>query len=400
MSLLHATMDHAIREAISIKSKCDKLYENKDSAGILAKTTLSRQVLSDSVCGLRTALDNVLDAYKTLQLQPPVVTTGDYVRKGELKELLSDLIPGLIGDALKSSNTVTPCAEAEPAPIEDTRHVVLIHGDNSKDDNSSGFGKNEWTEVVKKNISSKLKHIPIKKSIHTKEGKGCLILHDENVVAQVKDALGEDYNVEAASPKTHSKHIYPKLRIFDLDTDVYKKDSLETLRSDILLKNEGIKSLIENNADALLKVVMIHEDQSYAILKVSADVRSEIMKNGQRVFLGLTSHYARDHIHLMKCFTCQRHGHKSGSEHCSGTVTCAYCSKNHESSKCPDKNNKSAHNCANCSSVHSLKSRSKGHTTNDRKCPYALRETENLIKRTAGLNQQDFQKYLKRMNLG
>ena len=137
--------------------------------------------------------------------------------------------------------------------------------------------------------------------------------------------------------------------MFDLDTSVYNENETNTLKADILDKNAGIKRVYENkDIDTLFEVLFINTKFNYAILKMSEHMRAAIKKQGNRVYLGLTSHITKDSFHVTQCFKCQKFGHKSGSPHCSGIQVCLYCSKNHASAECTVKEDNNKHACSNC----------------------------------------------------
>ena len=64
-------------------------------------------------------------------------------------------------------------------------------------------------------------------------------MENEKTMNEVKEALQGQYNVEAN--KATSKAIYPKVKMFDLDTSVYTKESTDILKNDILHKHMFIK---------------------------------------------------------------------------------------------------------------------------------------------------------------
>ena len=320
--------------------------------------------------------------------------------------MLSEILPSILKNACPNPENCPIPDIAVPAQsnVTDTlpldKHVVLIHGENDQTDKFKGFDDTEWTEVVKKNLSKKLHDVPIKKSVHTKDGKGCLILPDAASAAKVRSALQEKYNVEVTS-KSNAKtgSLLPKMCIVDIDVTLYNKENKQQLLDDIRLKNHEIDQTLLINEKSELSVVFINEDHKCAVLKMTPDIRSIILKNRNRIYLNLTSHFTRDHIHLTKCGTCNQFGHKSESKFCSGQPICKYCAKHHKSDECPSQNDPSLHACSNCLSCPDLKDQAYTHNSSASSCPYALNYAEKLMKRTAGYKSSDFQKYLQRINL-
>ena len=243
--------------------------------------------------------------------------------------MLESLIP-IISERMKNqlynpgSHQPVETKQVIPQHVPEKRdHVIVVHGEVGED-NFAGFDDNQWNTVVKRKLSSKLKSIPIKNSVKTKDGKACLFVENEETMNEVKEALKDEYNVE--TNKAKSKKIYPKLKMFDLDTSVYNENGMDKLKADILDKNTGIKCTYENrDVDNLFEVLFINTKFNYAILKMSEHMRAAIKKQGDRVYLDLTSHITKDSFHVTQCFKCQKFGHKSGSPHCSGIQVCLYC---------------------------------------------------------------------------
>ena len=274
--------------------------------------------------------------------------------------------------------------------VNKEKHVVVIE---SQDDDA-GFSKNQWSNDVRKNLIDKLKQIPIEKSVHTKKGKGCIFVNDQDTMMKVSDALKDSYNVATSTKKKQT--IQPKMKLFDLDTDIYNADSGDDLRNDILQKNVEINQLITSSDSSELNVLFIDINHNFAILKMTADVREIIMKKGFRIYLDLQSLRLRDHYHLLQCYTCQKFGHKYNSPHCSNDRVCLYCAKDHPSKECSVKLLKGQHACHNCLISSTYKGKDTCHTTTDLRCPFVIKETELLMKKTLGTTENDFLSFTKR----
>ena len=93
---------------------------------------------------------------------------------------------------------------------------------NNGDDKFTGFTENEW-HSTKETFAEKLKSMPIKKSLKTKQGKGCLFIEDEETTEKVKNALSVTYNVEVTTKPKFQK-ILPKVKMFNIDSEIYKND--------------------------------------------------------------------------------------------------------------------------------------------------------------------------------
>ena len=181
--------------------------------------------------------------------------------------------------------------------------------------------------------------------------------------------------------------LLPKMKICDLEG--YCKNDQEKLKSDITKKSQSIRTMVE--AGKTLDVVFIRESSDdtgygYAVVRVDPRIREEIIKNQRRIYIGTTSLYAKDQIHVTQCFACQQFGHKKNSKHCKFVDTdkhiCLYCAKtDHVSKECPSKRNRAKHNCANCKNTKTY-AKFANHTSTSSSCPIHIREAEKIIKRT------------------
>ena len=180
--------------------------------------------------------------------------------------------------------------------------------------------------------------------------------------------------------------------MFDLDN--YIRDQKTGLSDAILQKNPVVKQLVDSGKS--FNVLFIDDSKKYAVLKVSPEIRNEIMKYGT-LYIGMQSHRVRDQFHVTQCFACQSFGHKHGSEHCSlknGENICLYCGEKHRSKECDSeiKRNKSKHKCINClrSNNTSHHKNAHGHTSASYDCPIFSRELQSLINRTDGVVSKNF----------
>ena len=103
-------------------------------------------------------------------------------------------------------------------------------------------------------------------------------------------------------------------------------------------------------------------------------IKDEIMKLGNKLFIGLSSCKVTERYHLLQCYRCQSFGHKRGSNQCSLENTdnevCLYCASNHLSKHCKVKTDVSSRKCNNCMSSKdpNIRTRHKGHTTTSAEC--------------------------------
>ena len=256
----------------------------------------------------------------------------------------------------------------------------------NKNDDAEKYNKNSWVDIVRSSISGKLKNIPVKRTNVTKDGQGYILLPSKEAQDQAKLALQDDFTVTKSV--TTPKVILPKVVVFDVED--YSKDDKTLLIDAIKEKNEGLRLLVD--AGKTLDVIYIDDRKKHAILKVSPEIRNEIMKHG-RVFIGMQSHKVKDHLHVVQCFACQKFGHKQGSPHCqmaSGHNLCLYCGKDHRSKECGVKNHPNQYKCVNCSNSRNKHHQDNAcHTSTSSSCPFVIREKEAAMRRTASIDAKN-----------
>ena len=74
---------------------------------------------------------------------------------------------------------------------EKSDHVIVVHGEVG-DANFDGFNDNKWNTIVKRNLSSKLKSIPIKNSLKTKDLRSpqrLLFVENEETMNQIRGSV-------------------------------------------------------------------------------------------------------------------------------------------------------------------------------------------------------------------
>ena len=271
------------------------------------------------------------------------------------------------------------------------KHVVILQ---DKCDESEVYSDVSWNEVVSRKLKSKLKNVPVERTVLSKEGKGCLFFPNKDAQEKAKNVLQEEFKVTVDSKPR--KSIMPKMKIMNVDTDVYQDK--DVLRQEILQKNEEVNVLVEKGKT--FEVVFIDAKRNSATLKCSPEIRQIINKASGRLFIDMQVHRARDHFHPMQCYACQCFGHKQGSPECtmsgSGKNVCLYCSSgDHQSRDCPFKKQPSRFSCSNCSqSSNPAHKANKCHTSNSLSCPFVIKETNALIRRTAGLSDEEVKKYI------
>ena len=178
----------AIGDANDAKALAEGIIKQKDVQGVASQSTITKFVLADALFGLKNALESLLKSSEKVITScdvVPLVETDKFIQKSELKDMLTQLLPEVINaSVLKKYDVQDPALptiveeQVEEQPVMKEKHVIVIHGENDQDNTFSGFGENKWNEVVRKNVSTKLKDISVEKSLRTKDGKGCIFLPD------------------------------------------------------------------------------------------------------------------------------------------------------------------------------------------------------------------------------
>jgi len=129
----------------------------------------------------------------------------------------------------------------------------------------------------------------------------------------------------------------------------------------------------------------ISDHQYTIILKVSPAIRSAILNQDGRIYLGNTVYPFSDRFHVEQCYHCQQLGHTS--KNCPDTgkrPVCMYCMESHKSSDCTKKKNHSQHRCARCiaSPVGNDAENALTHNAASPSCPLIVRESKRLAQNT------------------
>ena len=268
----------------------------------------------------------------------------------------------------------------------DTETYTLVVEEKTSDGTPQPFTPAKWSDIVRTSMSQKLEEIPVKKTLLTENGKAIMKFPALQSRETAAEALEDDFVIAKEVSKVQK--LLPKIKICDLQ--YYKKEDSDKLKSDISKKNPTLKALVDGGAT--FDIIFIHESGNlsgygYAVVKVDPRIREEIIKNQSRIYIGTTSFYVKDQIHVTQCFACQQFGHKRGSPHYRFFNTdkhlCLYCAKNNHLSKdCPSKGNRSKYNCVNCKNTRTYANFA-NHTSTSSICPIFAKEAESVIKRTA-----------------
>jgi hypothetical protein len=230
-----------------------------------------------------------------------------------------------------------------------------------------------FSEIARK----KLPYIPIKKLGITSQGHGFIKLPDKSVCEKALNSLKGEYNV--VSQSTEQREFFPKITIYDLNSDDYTNKNKGDLKTAILNKNPLIKSILteEKSFDVLFLTKDKARNTSKAVVKLHPDILKVIQKAKYKIFIDFGICRVSDRFFVKQCYKCQKFGHRS--ENCpADQPICRFCAANHESSSCTLRisKDKSKLHCSNCDG---------NHCTSDVSCPAIRKQVDYIISRTKGM---------------
>ena len=383
-------MDDTLKD-IKLKFKdVTSVFKDKENTTDIDHSRFTKAVLSEATVSLIQICNDLLQVIESNPSKDLQSGLLDACSKS-LAKVVEENIHLHLGKITKDFQTF-PAPEQQSNTKETSlqkkmnKHSIVVHNnDNNQFDSVS------WADIVNTKISQKLKNVPVSKSVVTRKGEGCIILPDEESKENALKLLQEDFKVTDSS-KT-KKNVLPKIQIRDIDTNTFTSESKDELVNAIKYKCSTLNTML-NDPKNSFEVLFISEKDKSAIIKVSPCIRNFIMKR-RKVYIGMQSHNVYDHFYIQQCYRCQQFGHKAGSKHCKlkddGTK-CLYCSGNHRSKDCLDKDNIGNHKCANCLTSKNADVRHKAHSHNSasKHCPFYKRELQHIKSLTCN-NSIEFQ---------
>lgn len=232
--------------------------------------------------------------------------------------------------------------------------------------------------------------IPIDESFKSKSGKMAFVCPTEEDRKTLDKKLGELIpSVKTSLPQER----LPTIAIANL----CMKYSEVELHDKILSSQPKIKECIAEGEQfqVLPRSVKSHrynENKFQATIRVSTKIRHVIENQGDKLYFndpsGNFSCSVFDRFHVKRCNKCQRFGHYLSD--CPETKhTCGYCSKDHESEKCPLDPNNYTPCCINCKNHNKFDYDKHSHTAFDRTCRAYGVEQDKLRKSINFYNQKN-----------
>ena len=161
------------------------------------------------------------------------------------------------------------------------------------------------------------------------------------------------------------------------DIDLSMSD--EEIVPSITRKNPNIQKLVEEGCFLSLVFARTKDSSKTAVLKMAPEIRSEIVKNGNYIFVGLKRCKAYDRFWVAQCYHCQGFGHiSSACPKKNSNPVCAFCAGAHESKSCSEKHSPQ---CINCRRLGNPSSPT-GHFASNSSCPVMMSQRQKIIENT------------------
>jgi len=336
-------------------------------------------------------LDTILETVKLIYNSKTQIRKAHYEKIeesiNEMKSKIIDYLLPLAKQPPKSNiinrtnrdpsqffNTQTSYAEVvrRPAALKQKNVNVIL---------KTGFKSEAVPKTIvsyEKSVAESLMKSNIKATIHatlpTRNGDIVMKFDKNDDIASISKHIGEQLNI-----KTQGRGLlHPKIKITHIPE--YVTNDPNALTKVILESNEWLKDLSRDGNS--LEVLFTYKVKNLysAICKVSPAIRQRLLLEDQRIRVGMRSCPITDRIHLTKCGKCLKFGHKTANCRAE-SFTCSWCAGDHKTLECTEKENNSAHKCANCI-LQFDGERSVTHASHADDCSIYIKERERLINRT------------------
>ena len=245
------------------------------------------------------------------------------------------------------------------------QNVLVI---KSKSANSGTCSLNATCEVEKA-----LKEIPVSSCRKTKSGNLVVKFPNEKSKNDASSAIGSHLGQNHEMKVTEPKKMMPKMTVPDISLTM--KD--DEIVSSISLKNPNIRKLVEEGLTLSLIFAKVNGNSKTAVLRMSPEIRSEIVNSGSYVYVGLNRCKSYDRFWVNQCYHCQGFGHKAcDCPKKDQDPVCSFCAQHHESKAC---SNKDSPKCINCMSNDSSPM---DHYSSSSNCPSMKAQRKKIIENT------------------
>ena len=329
----------------------------------------------------------------------------------KIQTIVEDIRPPVLGNEDSDQLLI-----AEPVLKPVSRYSVMVELPAKIDGETIPITQEEWKTVEPK-LKKSLDSVKVNTTSRTKNERVTLTFPDEKNKDEALTALSTKPEFKTTdTSKQEKRTILPKIKIIDIDEDMFLDDSsrdnksLEEDREEgkrlfmekMKNKNKHLEEMFEKNET--FDIVYMSKRDKTVVIKVSPVFRDFLKKHGDQLHLGLKISEIRDHFSPTQCYHCQGFGHRVGSPRCPAKnepPTCMYCSKKgHRSKKCSSKDDSRKRRCINCSSSSdpALRSGATSHNSSSDTCPLMIRQTRTLMNKTLATNESK-NEYLRKIML-
>ena len=194
----------------------------------------------------------------------------------DLLETLPGLVTEILAPTVAKKRPEHLDIQKSPPSTPVKRYVNI----KDKEDNETPICEKKWTDLLKPQVETALKNIPVLDTSVNKRHTQ-LFFATDNDLKEAEKALSPLFDVTMVVEKEKKKD--PRLMINDLDNDLLNKDSL--MAAILSEKNDTVKQLHE--AGHTIKVVHVNQAGKYAVIQVPPEVRKAISDRKDRIFLKL-----------------------------------------------------------------------------------------------------------------
>lgn len=226
----------------------------------------------------------------------------------------------------------------QPKRQADREEIIVVE---AKPD--AAVSSDEIRKLVEENLDAASQGLQINRIRTTKSNK-VIISTTKAHKEQIKSNLNEKI-----SEKCRARDVVdpvPKIILLNVEKGLDKEKISEAIK-------QQNSELFEQDSRLEVEHVFSAQgsDVQNVVIQTDAATRRRIL-NQPRIYIHNSAAKPDHYISDMFCSKCSRHGHKHHLNHptkkCRREYRCIYCSASHDPDECPNKNDKSKHQCANC----------------------------------------------------
>lgn len=151
----------------------------------------------------------------------------------------------------------------------------------------------------------------------------------------------KDININIETKKN------PIVRIVNIEEEItYLAD--EEISRDLCLRNE-----LENTGVKITHKYKNNRTKKFTMVIELNNLNYEKVMFNKKIYFGANRYRVFDDFNVNLCYKCNKYGHSY--KKCRNKICCGFCSKDHDSKNCTDKNDLKCINCSECNHKYNLK---------------------------------------------